>query len=208
MKIIRHRVAAALFAASFAAVIASPAFAAGQADAPPAAFQQGPEGHWHGRGPGGPGGPGFDGGPEGFGEHGPGMHEDGHGGLLRHLHRLNLSEAQQDKLFAIMHAAAPERREHMKAIRKAHEALAELARADRFDDAKASALSRELGQAIAAEALLQARTEAKALAVLTPEQHEQLRRHRTPGPQLRPGMRQGPQDQQGQQAAPAPQARP
>jgi Spy/CpxP family protein refolding chaperone len=135
----------------------------------------------------------------GFGEPGPGMrgmrgmhgmhgmHGEMRGGLLGRLHRLNLSEAQQDKLFNIRHAAQPQQREHMKAIRKAHEALAELARADRFDDARATAVSRELGQAIAAEALLRARTEAQALAVLTPEQREQLRRHRTPGPQLRPG---------------------
>lgn len=204
MKTTRHRVAAALFAASFAtslaAFVAIPALAAGQADAPPAAGQQGPMGHagapdggghWHGRGPGG---------PEGFGGPGPGMHGpgmpfdgmEGHGGMLQHLRALNLSEAQRDKLFNIRHNAEPEQREHMKAIRKAHEALAELAHADRFDDARAAALSRELGQAIAAAALLRARTEAQALAVLTPEQRgqlQQLRRHRTPGPQLRPGQR-------------------
>lgn len=207
MKITRHRAAAALFAASFAASFASPALAAGQADAPPTPADQGPGGHWHGRGPGGPG---MEGGPEGFGGRGPGMRgpempfggmEGGHGGMMGHLHRLNLSEAQQDKLFNIMHAAAPERREHMKAIRKAHEALAELGRAERFDDARASALARELGQAIGAEALLQARIESQALAILTPEQRERLRRHRTPGPQMRPGQ----QDQPGQQK---PQGRP
>jgi Spy/CpxP family protein refolding chaperone len=178
MKISRQRVAATLLAASFAACFASPAVARGQADAPPAAQQPGP---------------GPDGGPRhGFGEHGPGMrggmHGEMGGGMLEHLHRLNLSEAQQDKLFNIRHAAEPQQREHRKAIYKAHEALAELARSDRFDDARATALSRELGQAVAAEALLRARTEAQALAVLTPEQREQLRRHRTPGPQLRPGQ--------------------
>lgn len=195
MKNTRHRVAAALaattFAASFAFGVASPAFAAGQADAPPAAGQQGYAGQ---DGPGGPGGPGDHwGGRHGMGGHGPGMHGDGmpfedmHGGMMMRLHRLNLSEAQQDKLFNIMHAAAPQRREHMKAIRKAHEALAELTRAERFDEAKASALSRELGQAVAAQALLHARTMAQALAVLTPEQRAQLARRRTPGPQMRPG---------------------
>jgi Spy/CpxP family protein refolding chaperone len=158
MKITRHRVAAALFAASFAASFATSAVAKGQAE---------------------------EGGPHhGFREHGPGMR----GGMLEHLRRLNLSEAQQDKMFNIRHAAEPQQREHMKAIHKAHEALAELVRSDRFDDARATALSRELGQAVAAEALLRARTEAQALAVLTPEQREQLRRHRTPGPQLRPGQ--------------------
>jgi len=183
MKITRHRVAAALFAACFA----TSAVAKGQADAPPPAERHGP---------------GFDAGRHhGFGEPGSGMREGMHGGMLGHMHRLNLSEAQQDKLFNIRHAAEPQQREHMKAIRKAREALGELARADRFDDARATALSRELGQAVAAEALLHARTEAQALAVLTPEQREQLRRHRTPGPQLRPG-------QPGQQGEQAPQGRP
>ena len=179
MKISRQAVAAALLAACFA----SQAYATGQAGAPPAAQEPGP---------------GPDGGRHhGFGEHEPGMR----GGMLEHMRRLNLSEAQQDKLFNIRHAAEPQQREHMKAIRKAREALGELARADRFDDARATALSRELGQAVAAEALLHARTEAQALAVLTPEQREQLRRHRTPGPQLRPG-------QPGQQGEQAPQGRP
>jgi Spy/CpxP family protein refolding chaperone len=195
MKITRHRVTAALFAASFATFAASPAFAAGQADAPPAAAQQEPGGQESG-------------GPGAFGEHGPGMHGHGmpfdemHGDMMMRFHHLNLSEAQRDKLFSIMHAAAPEHREHMKAIRKAHEALAELVRADHFDDARAGALSRELGQAIAAQALLQARTAAQAMAVLSPEQREQLRRHRTPGPQVRP---RAPQDMPDAQA---PQRRP
>lgn len=177
MTFTRQRVAAALLAACFA----SAAFAAGEDGAPPAA-QQGPEGHGPGMGMHGRGMP--DGGMR-VDDDMHGMH-DMHGGLMMRLHRLNLSEAQRDKLFNIMHGAAPEARERMKAIRKAHEALAELSRADRFDDAKANALSRELGQAVAAEALLRARIESQALAVLTPEQREQLRRHRTPGPQMRP----------------------
>jgi len=138
--------AATLLAACLATTCATPAFATGEPDAPP------PAGH-HGRGEPGPDMP--------FG-HLP-------------LHRLNLTEAQQDKLFAIMHAQAPQRREDDKAIRKAHEALRELGRADKFDDAKAGALARDLGQAVAAEALLRARTEAQILAMLTPEQREQLR---------------------------------
>jgi Spy/CpxP family protein refolding chaperone len=148
----RLAAAATLLAACLATTCATPAFAAGEPDAPP------PPGH-HGRGEPGPELP--------FG-HLP-------------LHRLNLTEAQQDKLFAIMHAQAPQRREQDKAVRKAHDALRDLSHADRFDDAKAGALSRDLGQAIAAQALLRARTEAQVLAVLTPEQRDQLRQHRMRG---------------------------
>jgi len=152
--------AAALLAACITATAVTPAFAAGD-PAVEADHERGPGGH----------------GPEGFGF-----------GRVP-LHGLKLSDAQQDKLFAIMHAQAPERREHDKAIRKAHEALRELGRADKFDDAKAAALSRDLGQAVAADALLRARTEAQALAVLTPEQREQLRQRRMRGRDA-----EGPQD--------------
>ena len=152
MKFTSLSAAAALLAACLAT---APAFATGEPDAPPAAGRHEPDGD-HERGPGMP-----------FG-HMP-------------LHRLNLTEAQQDKLFAIMHAQAPQRREHDKAIRKAHEALRDLGRADKFDEARAGAVSRDLGQAVAAEALLQARTEAQIQAVLTPEQREQLRQRRMRG---------------------------
>lgn len=228
----RHRVAAALIAACFA-TSALAAGEAGTRPAASPAFDGGaPDGAGGPGEPGGPGGPDMDGGPHGFGEHGPGMpgpdmppggheggrdggfhggpgmdggHEDGpHDGMMGHLHRLNLSEAQDDKLFAIMHAAAPEHRAHAKAIHKAHEALAELGRAERFDDAKAAALSRDLGQAIAAEALLRARTEAQSLAVLTAEQRDQMRRHRSKGPQVRPGQ----PGQAGQQGKPVQGAQP
>jgi Spy/CpxP family protein refolding chaperone len=105
-------------------------------------------------------------------EHGP----RGPMGPFGHLRHLDLSEAQQDKLFAIMHAAAPQRREQEKAERKAHEALRALSGADRFDEAKAAAAARDLGQAVAAGALLRARVEAQVLAVLTPDQRERLRK--------------------------------
>ena len=159
MKFTSLSAASALLAACLAA---APVFAADDADAPPAAGERGP-------------------GPHGFGDHGPGAPgPDMPFGRLP-LHRLKLTEAQQDKLFAIMHAQAPQRREHDKTIRKAHDALRELGHADKFDDGKAGALSRDLGQAVAADALLQARTEAQILAVLTPEQREQLRQHRMRG---------------------------
>ncbi|WP_239700549.1 Spy/CpxP family protein refolding chaperone [Massilia sp. 9096] len=206
MKLIRHRMAAALLSTAIGACCAGSAFAAGAPEAPPAEPGTGGPGGSHGFGGPGPGMPGpempFDAAP-GM----PGMH-GAHDGLMGHLHGLNLSEAQQDKLFAIHHAAQPEQREHMKAVRKAHEALAELARAVRFDDARAAALSRDLGQAIAAEALLHARTEAQALAVLTPEQRERLQRHRAPGAQMHAGRgAQGQQAPQGQPAQPAAPAR-
>jgi Spy/CpxP family protein refolding chaperone len=138
---------------------------------------RGPEGgHWHA--------------PDGGRRHAPGARFDGRGfgfGVgFGHLGReLKLSEAQQDKLFAIMHAAAPQRRQQEKAVRHAHEALRSLRDAVQFDEERAGAAARALGQAVAAEALLGARLHAQALAVLTPEQREQLRQRRLQPPQDR-----------------------
>jgi Spy/CpxP family protein refolding chaperone len=157
MKTMRLSMAAALLAACCATT-----FAAGQAETPPAdAGQDG------------------DHGPHG----GPGEHAFRHMASFRHL---QLSEAQQDKLFAIHHAAEPQHRQQEKAVRHAHEALRALREASQFDEAKAGAAARDLGQAIAAEEMLQARVHAQALAVLTPEQREQLRARRAQRPQDRP----------------------
>jgi Spy/CpxP family protein refolding chaperone len=210
MNLTRQTMAAALLAAC-----CSTTFAAGQSETPPPdAVQnagqvagqisgQGPRGGPDGRAPemrgfraeGGPEhgpGPGIDGhGPGGSGrEFGHGFgHGSGHGfghGVGDFGGALRLTEAQQDKLFAIEHAAAPQRRQQAKVIRHAHEALRALRDADRFDEARAGAAARELGQAIAAEALLEARLHAQRMAVLTPEQREQLRKRRPQPPQERP----------------------
>jgi protein CpxP len=200
----RHSAAAALLAACVAANCANAAFAAGQADAPggagPAADadaggrgpdqRHGPlgergqeDGPQHGFGGSRPGAPGLDGpSPSGSGPHEMPPRGPGGFGLFGRLHHLRLSEAQQDKLFAIMHAAAPQQRNQQKAERKAHEALRALGNSAQFDEARAKAAARELGQAVADGALLRARLESQVLAMLTPEQREQLRRERPPGP--------------------------
>jgi Spy/CpxP family protein refolding chaperone len=110
--------------------------------------------------PGPMGGP-----PGGFGPGGRGP-----GGF----HGLNLSEAQQDKLFAIHHAQEPQRREQEKAVRKAREALRALVDGGQFDEGKASTLAQAEGKAIATLSLMRARTQAQVQAVLTAEQRTQL----------------------------------
>jgi Spy/CpxP family protein refolding chaperone len=177
MIVTRLSMAAALLAACCTTGCAAAQEQAPAPDGRPASYE-GPRGPGHGpergpeeRGPG-PGRPGH-----AFG-HGP----FGHGPF----HGLQLSEAQQDKLFAIEHAAEPQRRQQEKAVRRAHEALRSLRDASQFDEAKAGAASREFGQAIAAEQLLEARVHAQAIAVLTPEQREQLRQRRPQPPQDRP----------------------
>lgn len=122
--------------------------------------------------------------PPGFG-HGPG-HVPIHGaqGLPPFLHGIDLSEAQQDKVFAATYAQAPLLREQEKIAFKAHAQLRELAGSSTYDDAKAGALANTAAQAMAKISLLHARLEQQLLAVLTPEQRKQAqqRRDSRPGP--------------------------
>ena len=95
--------------------------------------------------------------------------------LPPYLRGIELSEAQQDKVFAATHAQAPALREQQKIALKAHEQLRALAASSAYDDAKAGALASTAAQAMAKISLLQARLEQQLLAVLTPEQRQQAR---------------------------------
>ncbi|HAT31018.1 MAG TPA: hypothetical protein DCW29_09270 [Janthinobacterium sp.] len=109
----------------------------------------------------------------------------GHGGEHRappFLHGLELSEAQQDKVFTVLHAQEPMLREQHKQVEKAHQALHELASSGHYDDAKASALAQAAAQAMARISLQQARTEQELLAMLTPEQRKEVERREQEGP--------------------------
>ncbi|CDG82838.1 Spy/CpxP family protein refolding chaperone [Janthinobacterium agaricidamnosum] len=145
-----------------------------------------------------PGGPGQHPGPAGappFMHRGPGQgpgfgHGFGHGfggaqGQPPFLRGLDLSETQQDQVFAITHEQAPALREQHKAAAKARQELRALSRAAQFDEARAAALAQAEGQAIAAISLQRARSEQKILALLTPEQRKQLEQRFT-GPQRGP----------------------
>ncbi|XYJ08705.1 Spy/CpxP family protein refolding chaperone [Telluria sp. B2] len=150
--------AAALVAATLAGPLhAAPGFDETMAAPPAPADSDGP-------------GPGPDFGPD----TGPRRHMGGPG--LPFLRGIALSEAQQDRLFAIMHAQAPQQREQDKAERKAMEALRAMMEAGQYDEARASAQSKALGQAIAARELLRVRTAARVMALLTPQQKEALAR--------------------------------
>lgn len=123
----------------------------------------------HGAGPA----RGNDGPPPAFGP-GPG----GAQGLPPFLHGIALSEAQQDKVFAATHAQAPLLREQQKIAVKAHEQLRQLAASSTYDDARAGALANTAAQAMAQISLLQARLEQQLLALLTPEQRQQVEQRR------------------------------
>ncbi len=115
-----------------------------------------------------------------FGHGGPG------GGLPPFMRGIDLTEAQQDKVFALLHAQAPLMREQHKSIAKAHAALHALAASGAFDDAKAGALAQSVGQAMAALTLQQAKSEQQLLALLTPAQRQQVEQSERDGPRRGP----------------------
>jgi protein CpxP len=130
----------------------------------------------------GPDRSGPDGGPppgargHGFPGAGPGFGPGFGPGPLRppFFRGMDLTEAQEDKVFAILHAEAPYLREQVKAEMKAREALHALADADKYDDGKAASLAQAAATASANITLQHVRTRQKLLAVLTPEQRKQL----------------------------------
>lgn len=142
---------------------------AGGDGAPGLQGQQGPQGH--------PGGPEQFGPPPG----GPGMPPP-------FLLGLDLTEAQQDKVFTILHGQAPYVREQDKVLHKAREALKALASGAQYDDAKAASLAQTAAQAMANLELSRARTEQKLLAVLTAEQRKQVEQRLAALPQRGPRL--------------------
>jgi protein CpxP len=90
------------------------------------------------------------------------------------LQDLNLSEDQQDKVFAIVHAAAAALRDQSKAVHKAREALHELIKSTDFSEATATGLAQTQGKAEGQLSLLRTRMEHQVFAVLTAEQRGQV----------------------------------
>lgn len=120
------------------------------------------------------------------------MQGPGHGPRTMLPPGVHLDEAQQDKVFAIVHAQQPQMREHEKAARHAHEALRAMAASGQFDDARASALAQASARAMAAMTLQRARMDAQITALLTPEQRRQARepgQHHGSRPDPRPDPR-------------------
>ena len=126
----------------------------------------------HAAGPGmPPGGPDGERGTGGFG--GPGPHRG-------FMHGMDLSEAQQDQVFTILHAQEPYVREQSRALRKAREALDGMGKADQYDDAKAASLAQAAAQAMSNLELQRVRTGQKLLGVLSAEQRKQLDQRKPP----------------------------
>ena len=90
------------------------------------------------------------------------------------LRGLTLTESQRDKVFAIIHAQALTLRENVKAARRMHEDLQQLAFSAQFDQAQAKSLADSCARSIGTLALLRAESEHEIYALLTEEQRQQL----------------------------------
>jgi len=101
-----------------------------------------------------------------------GKHRFHHGGERHFMGKLNLTEAQRDQIFKLRHEAAPTLREKGKQARAARTELRQLAQADRFDEAKARALSQKVANAQTDFMVERMRLKHQILAVLTPEQRQ------------------------------------
>jgi protein CpxP len=87
---------------------------------------------------------------------------------------IELSEAQQDAVFDLMHAQAPVERTLEKKAAKALNELHRLGSSDRFNTKQARALADNYAQALAQLVYNQAENDSKLRALLTPEQRQQV----------------------------------
>ena len=113
-----------------------------------------------------------------------------HGGMGRgdhsmmRLRGLDLSEAQRDQVFKIMHESRPAAYEQMKQLRNVRQEMGKLVGAERFDATRARQLADAQGKAMSELALLRVQTMRRVREVLTPEQRQkmdQMREHRGRG---------------------------
>lgn len=100
-------------------------------------------------------------------------------GQLRGMMRgLDLSEAQRDQIFELMHKQQPILREKMKEVRKGREALRAAATSGSYDAQKTRALADAQAKLIADLIVMRTETLGRMHALLTPEQQKKFAEHR------------------------------
>jgi len=103
------------------------------------------------------------------------------GKMPSYLRQLDLSEAQRDRGFEIMHGQAPAMREKVKAARSAEESLRKLVLSAEYTEPKARELSDDAARATADLSLARAKAERQIYDVLTVEQRSQLAKLKAAG---------------------------
>ncbi|MGO3891639.1 MAG: Spy/CpxP family protein refolding chaperone [Paenalcaligenes sp.] len=110
---------------------------------------------------------------------------------MSHFRDLNLTQAQQDQLFELRHQQEPEMRRLHNVVRDARNELRDTSNAATFDEAKAKASSEKLAKAEADLSLQRTRLHAQRMAVLTPEQREQVQQQQVANRDYNRGDRHG-----------------
>lgn len=90
------------------------------------------------------------------------------------LEKLDLSDTQQDKAFALMHEQIPKAREQIKVATKNLKSLQQLSASGNFSAQKARGFADAHAQALSQAILMYAEADAKVRALLTPQQTRQL----------------------------------
>jgi Spy/CpxP family protein refolding chaperone len=100
----------------------------------------------------------------------------GHGGhrLHRLLRGLDLTEAQRDQVFQIMHQQMPAAREKMKALREGRQALRDAAMGQAYDAQQVRALADAQAKHLSDLIVMRTETFNKVYALLTPEQQAKV----------------------------------
>lgn len=96
------------------------------------------------------------------------------GKMPPYLRQLDLSEAQRDRVFEIMHGQAPAMRQKVKAARNAEGSLRQLVLSTEYTEPKARELSDSAARATADLSLVRAKAERQIYEVLTAEPRSQL----------------------------------
>ena len=91
-----------------------------------------------------------------------------------YLRQLDLSDAQRDRVFEIMHGQVPVMREKVKAARNAEESLRKLVLSTEYTEPKARVLSDGAAKATAELSLARVMAERQIYEALTVEQRSQL----------------------------------
>lgn len=103
------------------------------------------------------------------------------GRMPPYLRQLNLSEAQRDKVFDVVHGQAPAMRKMAKAGRDAEESLRKLVLSTEYSEPKARELSDRVAKATADLSMARATADRQIYEVLTADQRSQLAKLRAAG---------------------------
>jgi Spy/CpxP family protein refolding chaperone len=93
--------------------------------------------------------------------------------LPPYLHELTLSDEQQDKIFDLLHAQAPQVHRLARTLHKSNAQLRELGYSEQYDEAAARGLIDAAARAQSELALLRIRADHEVLGLLTPGQRKQ-----------------------------------